>query len=428
MTKRLTSIGSVAAAALAACFGEGPTPTSPSEATVVLAEPAGSATCSGGQTYVGDVAIGLASGYAVAVPYEPRNCGNGQQNGIATITSFDELGNNPSGMNLGSAGMTNGAGLPRVATNGSNVAWAFQGIGGQLTLGPTQTPLMPSGPFQSGAPCGIIVDANRVYVAVAAQGGNGGTDPSSPNYPCCGGGPGGGSGSDTLAWLPIPTTSTPVTPTVVPITDPANLQFFSDEVSDVLVANSSSLYFIARGDPAAGHQATIGALNRFDLTVKTLDNISSTLGSVVPVGFAADDAHVVWAAASPASIASMGGPIPGGCWIWSYDLPNGPSHMLFESSQLSCMGAAIDDGHVYFTIVRSEASDCHGCQVPLHGDGLARVAFADNAFESIALGISGYGAGPRRVYVLGGQMYAVAPLAIAKIAVSAFTGQIDIPK
>src|SRR4029079_17535390 len=59
----LVSVASVAASAIAACYGAGPEPTAPSSAKIVWRAPAGAGSCSA--TYVGSLAVTATTGYAV---------------------------------------------------------------------------------------------------------------------------------------------------------------------------------------------------------------------------------------------------------------------------------------------------------------------------------------------------------------------------
>jgi hypothetical protein len=130
----------------------------------------------------------------------------------------------------------------------------------------------------------------------------------------------------------------------------------------------------------------------------------------VPVGLAADDAHVVVAFANPPSAS---GAIPPGCWI-----VEATGGLIFESTELSCLGAALDADHVYVALVHADGNGA------LHGDGVARVAFAgSHDVESVAFAIAGAQAGPRRVYIVGGTLFVVDPFAIAAIAPDALAGK-----
>jgi len=82
----------------------------------------------------------------------------------------------------------------------------------------------------------------------------------------------------------------------------------------------------------------------------------------------------------------------------------------------SCMDAALDATSVYFTIVRVDETE------QLRGDGIGRVSIATGEVESIALDMVGAGAGPRRIYLDGDDLYAVDPLVIGKLAKSALDG------
>ena len=85
------------------------------------------------------------------------------------------------------------------------------------------------------------------------------------------------------------------------------------------------------------------------------------------------------------------------------------------------MDAALDtNGDIYFAIVSLDADANE-----MHGDGIGRVQTHGSEFNSIALGIVGEGAGPRRLYLDGASIYAVDPQVIGKIAKSSLDGQHD---
>lgn len=404
---------------LAACFGEGPVPTRADAIQIVYAVPTPpqGQECSSSM-YVGDVGIGVDTGYTVALPYQPQNnCGGGSgpPQIALTVTTFDLAGSTPNGAVLGGGGAGQSNNPPRFAFSDRPV-WAFTPQGGNnLTLGPSQTSLQPGPTFMGGNTVGVHADRQNIYLAVQQQPGFV-LDPDSPTFPCCGGSQN-GNGKDVLVRVAAPTMpGTTVTPAAAPITDPGLLQFANDEATNVLAGNSGHVYFLARGDESKGHTATIGVVNKSDFTASTVDFIPS-MPNVVPVGIAATDGHLVWIAANRA-VGVGNGLLAPGCWIWHRNLVTNTTTMLFQTTNFSCMGTAVDDQFVYFAIVRSELpqDNCGGCTSPIHGDGIGRVSLADPAnFQSVAFGTTGLGSGPRRVYLDPVSIYVVDPLVIGKL-------------
>ncbi len=159
----------------------------------------------------------------------------------------------------------------------------------------------------------------------------------------------------------------------------------------------------------SGAQVTVGSIDAVDFMNET------------PVGIAANDQHVAWSSSVDTRIDTA----DLGCAIELVDLAAAPvgqgsAQLLFETSAFDCTGLAIDDTSVYFTIVSVEQNDN-----TMRGDGIGRVSLDGATFESIALGMSGAYAGPRRIYLDGDSLYAVDPVVIGKLAKSALDGQHD---
>jgi hypothetical protein len=429
---------------LVACFGNGPLPGKPSEATLVFAAPAptDSTRCTN-SVYIGDVAFAGGTGYTLTPIYVPSDCcssgGCPEPSLSLDLTTFEESGALPAGMSVTGdpAGQVGpfGAVQPHVATNGASVAWVYTPDGSmQLAIGPGQTRFSSVG----GSPVGLFAPGGMtLYLAIANASGGGMTggyiDPASPEFPCCTPSPSVASANDAIVQASLGNGM----PTVLA----SNLSLYYDEMVDGLVGNASHAYFVTRGDVAMGTAAQIRSLTLAGNAIATVHTITfaetnsagatqcpSSPGCPVPVGIATDtaDAHVAWVVANRASSMNNAPPVSPGCWVFVQDVATADVH-VFASERFSCMGAAIDDTHLYFTIVHSEVEDCGGgCTAPLHGDGIGRITLDGQTFESIALGMHGFAAGPRRVYLDGDSLYAVDPLAIGKIAKTALDGKRDI--
>ncbi len=185
--------------------------------------------------------------------------------------------------------------------------------------------------------------------------------------------------------------------------------WFCEVMPSCLVQNDTTLFAMAHGTGA--DLAVVNAIDKATQAVTAVDTIPASLaGNVGPVGLAADDARVVWTAAVDPTRGA-------GCFVFVHPL-GGATTMLFSSTSFTCNDAALDDTDVYFAIV-SAAGDNN----PMQGIGIGRVALADGTFASVRVGVAGQGAGPRRVQLAGDSLYAVDPLAIAKIPKAAITGQ-----
>ena len=208
-----------------------------------------------------------------------------------------------------------------------------------------------------------------------------------------------------------------------PTTLSQSIQFFGESVENSLVGNVDTLFFISHsvitpGGATLGSFPKTGTSNTQPIAITELDeSFSANAG---PVGLAASDTALVWVE----SVDVHSYPEVG-CQVFYLPLPltapvTGISP-IFSTKKFSCMDAALDtNGDIYFAIVSLDADANE-----MHGDGIGRVQTHGSEFNSIALGIVGEGAGPRRLYLDGASIYAVDPQVIGKIAKSSLDGQHD---
>jgi hypothetical protein len=399
---------------LAGCFGPGPVPAPPSDATIVFVAPAPDANnvCNT-STYVTSLAFGSNSGFAALYPYQPQNnsCNNGNAPSAAiAIRQFPIDGSSPSGQMVAMAGMSS----QQVATP-------------QLALGPTgvvaifDTPssrnaVAPGGAvqiLQNSGDLGFLAGATGLGVAKQNTGRF--LDTASPQYPCCGS-PG---NQQTMEGRvdPLGVSSGMLT---LGVGMPAPLTV--GELPDAIASNSATTFYVSSTTPGMFDLDEVGS--NAPVKIGTVPATSTNL----PVGIAADDMHAAWAFAESAQAP----PLQPGCQIWAIDLqaPSPSSRQVFASPNLSCLSLAIDPQAVYFAIVETvQPPDCGGCNQVLHGLGLGRVDLTTGMFASIATEFVGAASGPRRVYASPDDptdIFVLDPLVIAKIPKMAFAGRQDI--
>lgn len=403
---------------LAGCFGEGPVPTTASDAPIVFVAPEptdSSLTCTN-STYITSVAFGSDSGYAAIFPYGPELDSCGSVTAAATVMAFPIDGSAPAGQMIGNAGMsTQGIPTPQVALGSNGPLWVFDTPGQPAT---TNVAEMGGAPLViatgSGGGLGYLVGV--VGDNVATSGNVQASDPMSPNYPCC-------ADQGGQQTQPGELTAFTIADGQVTATAPATLSALSiGELSSVIAASSQAIYFIEPKSPQFGIEAVTAT------STTELATIGPPTTGTIPVGLVADDAHVAWAFAQDAQST----PLQNGCSIYATATGGGGSDLapLFSSPNLSCMGLAIDPDAVYFAIVEErQESDCSGCSPYLHGVGVGRVDFQMRMFSSIAFDVAAIASGPRRVFTSAGDqndLFVADPLAIAKIAKTAFGGRQDI--
>ncbi len=442
MRKRLTSIAIIGAAGLAACFGSGPEPQK-SQATVVFTAPAvepGQNGCTSSM-YISSVQIAATEGYAVLMPFYPPNSGCGGGSGgnggmSPSVYQFDKTSDqNPQGFSLGGAGQTSQTGAPLAAT-GSAVYWA-SGSMISTQMSATNLQFNGSGSIGSFTPLALqATPANLFILAITQMFSTGGPtpyEPWNPQWPCCGnGGGGGGTSQGGLASITLPFAQ-PTLATPLGSGSPISpISPYCDELKRCLVMNMTELYYMRHGD-SPSELAAIDRVIKPSGPVTTVETLPSNLSNAsIPVGLAVTDTHIAWSIANNGTNL-MSGQIQSGCWIYGRALAEQSSRPLFMTTKFSCLDVAVDDTYVYFAIVKSNVPDngCNGgCVPPVRGLGIGRVPLDGSmTLESLALDISGPDyRGPRRVVLDqdGVSLYAIDPLAIAKLPKSALDNRQDI--
>jgi len=404
--------------AVPACFGEGPEPTMPTDATVLFHVSVPLDQFCSNSRFIGDVALGTGKGYALTVPYLPSygNCGNNGGQAPQAVIPVSYFGTTTTTVGaIGNAGQSdpNSPNHPRLAAAGDLVGWSYidrtMQTGGEVVVGTssmtTKIP-MTAGFFM---PIAMTADPTTFYVGGVMSNGTTGknSDVDDPTYPCCG--PFSYPG-DINGHIYAITGGTVTTLPTAP-------KFNYNTLKSALVSNSTSLFFTEFAQPIGTTSPTLINSARKDGTMPaTLGMIPKTEGT--PVGLGASDTFVAWSS----SVLYENLPYPPGfCNVSAYDLTTGTATKLL-TKDFSCMDAAVDDSHVYFAIV--DVPDDN--QQNMFGLGIGRVSIADKTFESIRLGITGPTRGVRRVYVDGAEdIVVVDPFVVANIKKSAFAGKHD---
>ncbi len=412
------------AACCAGCFGAGPIPPTAADAPIVFGVPIPSAdvVCTA-STYITSLAFGSDSGYAVLYPYGPEtndsSC-NGTPSGPVDVVQFPIDGSFPAGRMVGNAGAASQQiPTPQIAL-GSNGPLVWFDMPSQPPL--TEVVTLGGMPevLPSNLNLGNLVGASGNFIATAS--GFQATDPMNPNYPCC-------EDNSSGQTPPGELTQYTVNGTMVTAMTPQTLSAVAiGELASSIATSSSAVFYIQPKQPGFGLEA-ITATGSAELATMSQQDLSMTGG--IPVGLVADDAHVAWAFAQDAQQS----PLASGCQIWATsDAPiaagSGEIPPIFSSSNLSCMGLALDPDAVYFAIVDEESEPgCSGCTPELHGVGIGRVDFAMHMFSSIAFDIAAPSSGPRRIYTSPSDqddVFVLDPLVVAKISKMAFSGRMDI--
>lgn len=411
---------------LAACFGGGPTPTPPTEATLAFATPIPprDQLCSD-SVYNGPITFDNTNGYVMTLPFNAANipgdnCGNGGGGGSPSlpvaVTVFPLDGSNPLGTTfpMGGAGNYNsGATRPALTTDGTMPAWLYV-AGPDLTLGPETTKLMLSGASVGGN--GVLaaaLDASNLYVLGAGANMGQLRDPFDPTYPNGGGG-GSGPLNAVLGKVALPVVAGGMA-TVTPMT---NLNISCGELDRCMVANATTLFVMT----SSGPQATLQAFPKAGGGATQIFAVSSDdqITNPVPVGLDTDGQHVALAIANDATSSF---PLRAGCQILIND--GTQSTGLFYTKKWSCMDVAVAGDWVYFTIVGSSSCNNCGGNSALQGLGIGRVSISTQEVDTIGLGLAVQGHGPRRVHVVGDSIYAVDPFAVVRIPTSELDGKHD---
>jgi hypothetical protein len=419
----------VAIAVLAGCFGGGPIPLPPSEATVLFGIPdAGDCAQIG---YVGDFAIQNDQMLVVVAP-DAVIC-NGQP-GQATI---DQLA-------IGSAASpvttVPSQGVQRVAWAGDVpfIAYAPQNgntasyqLGDGTGSNTFQITIPPNGGAPPNIPVGLVDDGSGLWMVTVAinDGGTQGAAFDDSEYPNTSAFSNTSQGDGGLLHI-----------------DYAGLQSLAIQTDfgwqyaampDCLAQNSTDLFGATQDRVGStGPTPTVTSIVQTPKgsgagTFSVVATIPNQGNSVGVVGIAADDQRVVW------TVSTDPRALGGSCQVFQHDLSGSGSaaDMLLSSDRFQCAGAATDGSDVYFAIVQSNdigTGSGGNVNVELRGLGIGRVSLDGNmTYASIATQITGtpYG-GPRRVYIGsdGVSILAGDPHGIGQIQKSAFDGRDDLPR
>ena len=395
---------------LAGCFGAGDLPTTPALATTLFAATAPSAgqDCNGAK-YIGDVAFGATRGFVFELPYFPPDCNNNGGGGGSTsqvvVTSFDLTGNDLSTTSFGDAGnVGTGMGGPRIAASGDTPTWLFQSqMGLAVTVGVSPTPI-PVETMMGEGPAGIVIGADGTTLVAARQMT---TSFEDPQYPCCGSTP--ASSPSFVATIP---------PAGVASTRlDLMLALACDTLDSCLVANTTSV-FVMEHTPSGAQVRTFPKTATTPVEVTPIDQITTAVfRHAIPVGMAADDTGVVFAISQDPNQPGDGP----GCEIRRYDFQTAAVTTLLLTTSFWCQDVAIDNAAAYFAITDFIVDG----NIRMRGLGIGRVGF-DRTVATTRLGMIGATAGPRRVHVDGGFLYAIDPFVIGRIATQDLVGREDI--
>lgn len=428
MKRAITTL--VIASMTAACFGTGPEPTAPTEATILLAlelhplKSPDDGPCLSGR-FLGNVAIGSDFGYAVTHTFlSSCNGGQGDPNQPLSSLVFQFSKQGAGAEEIGTAGQTQEGGgpRPRIAAQGAEAVWVF-GQSGMSGLTVSSKSGTIGGSIMGDNAAGIVVDETRTYVGTGPSQG-GAFNPLDPKFPCCGNGGSGQPGQNGFVQL---THMAPTTAMNMPVAP----RFLCFQMKDCLVQNTDTLYYTTHAEPP-GPQPVIIKSQPKNLTAGEQIGAlppppcSTCAPEVIPTGLVADDTHVVWSTSLDFTkfTSDLRDPPPAACSIkvTTVAAPRQERELL-STTKFSCLDVALDGNFVYFTIIQLDPGDFNSV---LRNVGIGRIALDTGNFESIATGISGPEAGPRQVFIDGDGIIAVAPFVIARYAKSALDGRHDI--
>jgi hypothetical protein len=417
-----------AASALAlfsGCWGAGPVPSKPEQATILYQlTPPGQNEC-GQQKYIGPVAFGPAYGFAGLLPYQPQQgCNNsGSMVGSTEVEVYEfPVEGDGEAQRVGIAGMSDGSYSPRLLARQNiknDVVWVStpgpnMGPSGEVDFAGTTPafahPFSVSGGFY--APAALAFDASGFFVAAVQV--NTGTkwEPNNPNYPCCG---------------PTQTPSTSLFAHYDPDTDaetrlPISPLLDCGHSTRCVVETPMGFVYLAFESNTSSANRKIALFppdGTSEMDERPLSQL--TLAGVIPVGFHASENNVFWSMSR--SYDQGGTQATPRCEIDQYDLVTprevGP---IFTTDRFDCAGISTDDESVYFTIV--EVTFDNGGQ-QMRGLGIGRVHLGTGEVETIRIGVFGSSTGPRRVLIDTPNVIVVDPFTIARIPMSALDGQHD---
>jgi hypothetical protein len=397
--------------AFTACFGDGPTPTSPTRATVLFGgQPIQNCTFG---TYIGPVAVGVASGYVTMLPFVQNGganaCGNGGQqipNEPQDVFSFDK---DAGGLTkLGSAGEASQQSHAFLTTTATGVAYVYSEQGAMNTQA-----FVEPGHVQVGTgmgvdtPYGIAQSGSDLYVEITSNPlTTGQAEPNNPEYPCCSGGPINGNTTQANIWKVGGSSIAQVNPVC-------------STLDRCFVGNANSLIYFERPNTSGNELWRLTQLTTANSQQTMISSLTN--GPEVPVGLDANDTTIAFATGLTCMTSNENQSCDvDECNVFAYDIATSTLKTLLSTHAFGCMDAKLADGYVYFTIIGWSQRTQH-----FFGKGIARVAIADKTFESLDLGMKGDAAGPRRVYPSGAQLYVVDPLVMARIDASELAGKHD---
>jgi hypothetical protein len=397
--------------ALAACYGEGPPGQTPGGITVIFhTEIPGSANYCNDAQYLASVALSPdGTAYAIAMPFRPISdeCGNsgmGSPGGTMTILSGDKMGD-PQQI-IATQMINNGGtfGHPHITRFGTYLYSDLANTGG-LTIGPDA--IHPPSPQQAGPgwyPAGLIDDGTTMWATGVQATTNSAPELEDPTFPTSQ--TQGGTSQMFIARIPHNGTGA----VNMSFTPTGNLAV--DQMRHAVADSSMNLYFLTI-DPNNGTTLRLWSLPKFSTSSTDLVNIWSAplTGPTLPMGIAADDAHVVWSI----STNWRTGDLQHTCQVYSYDEVAMTTTKLLDTSSFSCMDINLDDTSAYFAIGDIEYEPGQSGTGDLTGKGLGRVAFDGSSVATLDMHITGVSRGPRRVFVDTNHVYFLDPLVFSKV-------------
>jgi hypothetical protein len=411
MVKKLVSIGCVGGiAVITACFGDGPTPSTPPDATILVTAAPGQR-CGEGN-YIGPVAFGSDHGYVSFLPYQAMggNCGGGGGpiQTPQTVYAFSLAGGSLD--KIGSAGETEQGGHVQLTAYGSGVAYAYNvqsSMNGAAVVMPGNVTL--GGNMGTELPLGMFAVGSDLYVATVANAATtGGADLENPNFP------NGGASSFNVTqpgnvWLVGSGATASWTPNCTAL-------------DRCIVGNDTTFTYVGP-DPTGG---TNWAILQTPLTGGTPLRVAggAQQSPDVPFGLDVDSHEIAWSTNSTCTGNQSGGNTCQltRCSVFTYDTTAATpkATTLLSTQQFGCIDAKLANGYVYFVIVDVSTENDQ-----MIGRGIGRVSIADRSLETLDLGITTASFGARRIFPIGNQLYLVDPFVLARIDASALDGKHD---
>jgi hypothetical protein len=413
--KRVSIVIVGGVAAVSACFGDGPVPEAPSQATVLFSS-SPSQNCSSG-TYLGPVAFGSDRGYVSFLQYQPvGNCGGGGGGPSTAPQAVFGFGLADGTLSmLGSAGQTYAGAHVQLAALGSGYAAAYNDPSGPS--GPSMMVVVDPGHAGYGlnmgtdVPLGLAEAGGNLYVATASSSNTtGGRDLEDPMFP------NGGDGSVTAGKGTIWKVGGGQVRTWTP---------GCGGLDRCVVGGGSALVYVEH-PPTGAEQWQITRLDLGSGSPVVSTVASQMTDADLPFGLDTDGRYIAWSTTQSCAFQSSS---PNqrctisDCTVSVFDttMPMAAPETLLATTRFGCVDAKLANGYVYFSIVALYADNNS-----MFGRGIGRVSIADRTVETIDLGIRGPYAGPRRIFPIGDQLFLVDPLVMARIDDSALAGKLDV--